>query len=85
MRESAGVQDDKVDPVDLSLLDPVNEFMFGVALKTGKVVSEFIGTLNAAFFDVGETGRAVDIRFTRTQQIQVGSVDEQKGGHFEGF
>ena len=85
VRESARVQDDEVDPVNLGLLDPVNEFMFGVALKTGKVVSELIGKLNAAFFDVAESCRAVDIGFTRTQQVQVGPVDEQKGGHFEGF
>jgi len=63
VRESARVQDDEVDPVNLGLLDPVNEFMFGVALKTGQVVSELIGKLNAAFFDVGETRRAVYIRF----------------------
>ena len=85
VRESARVQDDEVDAVNLRLLDPVDELMFGVALKTRKLVSELIGKLNAAFFNVGETRRAVDIRFTRAQQIQIGPVDEQKRGHFEGF
>ena len=40
MREATRVQDNKFDSVDLGFLDPVNEFMFGIALKAGKLVSE---------------------------------------------
>jgi len=64
MRETARVQDDEFDPVDLRLLDPVNEFMFGIALKAGEVMSKPFGAFNTAYFDVGETRRAVNIGFT---------------------
>jgi hypothetical protein len=33
VRETTRIQDNKIDPIDLSLLDPVNEFVFGVTLK----------------------------------------------------
>ena len=62
--EATGVQNDKFNVVDGGLLDPVDEFMFGVALEAIEVVSEFFGNLNATLFDVGKPGRAVDIGFT---------------------
>ena len=64
MREATGVQDDKFDFVDGGLLDPVDEFMFGIALKAVEAVSEFFGNLNAAPFDVGKIGYAVNIGLT---------------------
>jgi hypothetical protein len=85
VRETTRVQDDKIDPVDLGLLDAVNEFMFGIALKAGEVVSELFSAFNTAFLDVGEARRAVNIGFTRTQQVQVGPINEQKRGHSEVF
>ena len=64
VREAAGVQDDKFNILDSGLLDPVDKFMFGIALETIEVMSEFFGEANAAFFDVGEIGRTVNIGFT---------------------
>jgi len=66
VRETTGIQDDKFDLVDCGLLDPVDEFMFGVALKTNEVMAKLFGDLSAAFFDVSEIGRTVNIGFTRT-------------------
>jgi len=63
VREATGVQDDKFNVVDGGLLDPVDEFMFGVTLKANEIMSEFFGDLNAALFDVGEIGRTVNIGF----------------------
>jgi len=76
VREATRVQDDEFDPVDLGFLNPVNEFMFGIALKAGKLVSELFGDLNRTVLDVAKAGRAVDIGFARTEQVQVGSIDE---------
>ncbi len=64
VREATGVQDDKFDVFDGGLLDPVDELMFGITLETNEVMSELFGEGNAALFDVGETGRAVNIGFT---------------------
>jgi hypothetical protein len=85
VRETTRVQDDEFDAVGLGLLDPVNEFMFGIALKAGEVMPQPFGAFNTAFFDVGEARRAVNIGFTRTQQVQVGPINEQKSGHSEVF
>ena len=74
VREATWIQDDEFDAVGGGLLDRVDEFMFGVSLKTTKVMSELRSNLNAAFFDVIQAGCAVDIGFTRTQQVQVGTV-----------
>ena len=46
MREATRVQNDEFDSVDLGFLDPVNELMFGIALKAGKLVSERFGDFN---------------------------------------
>jgi len=78
MRETTRIQNNKFDPVDLGLLNPVNELVFGVALEAGEVMSKLFCDLNATFFDVGKACRAINIGFTRTQQVQVGSIDEQK-------
>jgi len=64
VREPTRVQDDEFDPVNLGFLNPVNEFMFGIALKAGKLVSEFFGECNRAILDVAKACRAVDIGFT---------------------
>ena len=64
MCEATRVQDDEFDPVDLGFLNPVNEFMFGIALKAGKLVSERFGDFNRTILDVAKACRAVDIGFT---------------------
>jgi len=64
VREATRVQDDEFDPVDLGFLHPVNEFMFGIALKAGKLVPEIFGDFNRATLDVAKACRAVDISFT---------------------
>ena len=63
VREATGIQDDKFDVIDGGLLDPVDEFMFGITLEAIEVMSELFGDRNAAFFDVGEIGRTVNIGF----------------------
>jgi hypothetical protein len=41
--------------------------------------------LGAPLFDILETGRTVHVGFTRTQQVEVGPVDEQQIGHCDLF
>ena len=64
VREATRVQNDEFDPVDLGFLNPVNEFMFGIALKAGKLVPEVFGECDRAILDVAKACRAVDIGFT---------------------
>ncbi len=64
VRKATRIQDDKVDPVASGLLHAIDEFMFGVALETDKVMSELFGNGNAAILDVSEACRAVDVRFS---------------------
>ena len=63
VRETARVQDDEFNTIDLSLLDSIDEFMLGIALEAGQFMSEVLGQPDAATFDVGEAGRAIDIGF----------------------
>ena len=64
VREATGIQDDKFDVIDGGLLDPVDEFMFGITLEAIEVMAELFGGLNTVLFDVGEIGRTVNIGFT---------------------
>jgi len=64
VRKTTRVQDDEFDPVDLGFLNTVNEFMFGIALKAGKLVPKLSGDFNRAILDVTKASRAVDIGFT---------------------
>jgi len=64
MREATRVQDDEFDPIDLRFLNAVNEFMFGIALKAGKLVSKRFCDLNRAILDVAKACCPVDFRFT---------------------
>jgi hypothetical protein len=81
MREATGIQDDKFDFVDGGPLHPVDKFMFRVTLKAFKFVSQFPGDLNAAELDVSQRGRAINIRFARSEQVQIGTINEQQAGH----
>ena len=59
------VQDDEIDPIGRCFVHPVDEFMFGIALKTAQLVSDcFTGELNTACFDVGEARGAIDLGLT---------------------
>jgi hypothetical protein len=85
MREATGVQDDKFDAIDVGLLDSIDELMLGIALKTNQLVSKVRRKLNTTFFDIGEAGGPIDLGLACAKQVQIGTVNEQKSGHFEGF
>ena len=61
MREATGVQNDKINTINLSLLDSVDEFMLGITLEASQFMSKVPGQLDAATFNVGKAGSAVDI------------------------
>ncbi len=67
VRESAGVQNDKLNPIDRRALDSIDEFVFGIALETRKPVSQFSGNNHATFLDIGETGFTVDTGFAGSE------------------
>lgn len=81
VRKAARIQDDETDVVGRCLLNPIDEFMFGVALETSEFMPKCGCSLYAAFLDVLETRCAVDVRFTRAQKVQIWAVYEEKRGH----
>lgn len=78
MREGARVQDNEFDLIVGGLLDTVNEFVFGIALKAVELASKLPGKINAALLNVGKGGYTVDIGFAGSEQIQVRTIDEQQ-------
>ena len=85
VRKATGIQDDKFNAIDSSFLDAVDEFVFGVTLKTVQLMPKLPGDLDTAIFDVDESCRAVNIGFARAQQVQIGAINEQKRGHSKNF
>jgi hypothetical protein len=67
--KTATIQNDKFDAIDSGLLHPVDEFMFGIALKAGELMSKPLGYLNTATLNLAKTHRAIDLRFARTEQV----------------
>ena len=67
--ETTGVQYDEIDAVRRGLLHPVDQFMFGIALKGIERMPVIRGELSAALLDVRKPRRAVNIGFARAQQV----------------
>ncbi len=65
VRKAARVQDDKIDVIGSRLLNPINEFVFRIALKANKLMPKPGRNLDTAFLDIFEARCAIDVRFSR--------------------
>jgi len=80
-----GIQNDAGQPAARlqppGLVQPVHQFTLVIALA--KIKREAVtGTgLRAQFFHIRQGVRAIHRRFTRTQQIEVGAIEDQCGFH----
>jgi hypothetical protein len=81
MRVATGIQDDEFDLIGGGPLDPVDKFVFCVALKAIEIVSKVLGNLSATVLDVCQGSRAINVRFARSEQVQIGAINEQQAGH----
>jgi hypothetical protein len=74
MGKGRGVDQDKIDSLVPGVLDPLHQFVFGVALHCQQVVTLVPGLLFKALVDVCQCGTAIDVGFPFPEQIQVGPV-----------
>src|SRR5664280_970304 len=78
MGQASGIDD---RPVKVALVESVDECAFVVRLKGVDLESKLGAALPESLFDLREGGVAVDLRFARAQQIQVGAVEDEDASH----
>jgi hypothetical protein len=62
-----------------------NEHMLGVALLGKQFVAKFGGDLAGALLDLGQRGGPVLVGFPAAEEVQVGTVEQEKSGHASWF
>ena len=75
VREATRVEDAEADAVGLGRLHPIDELVFGIALKGDQLMPELGGGVLGALFDGGQRVRSVNLGFALTQQVQVWAVE----------
>ena len=83
VRERAGIKDDECDALRGRTLHAVDQIVFGVTLETGQLMPESGSYARTARLDIPERGRAVNVRLTRAEQVQIRTVDKEKVGHLQ--
>ncbi|MOA50992.1 hypothetical protein D3C78_1740810 [compost metagenome] len=81
MRKSCWIDQNEVHAFVAGGVDAVDQFILGVALQVEQMVAGITGPLFQVLIDLGQGHCAVDARFTGAEQVQVGSVQHQKGRH----
>ena len=68
-------------PSALRLLNPLNDFMFCIALKAlhGMAGRIRLPDVDSRSLDGGEVGVAIDTGFAATQQIEIRAIDQEEG------
>ena len=80
VREGCRIDDDETCCVRLGCMDPVDQCAFVVALEACQPHAGCLGERGQALIDLSKRGAAVDGRFTRPQQVEVGTVKDEDGG-----
>lgn len=81
MGVSCRVYDDEPDPLLHRLLHPFHQFVFGVALKKTDLMAGRLGLSPQALIDLLQTGMAVMLRLPLTEQVQIGTIQNQHLSH----
>jgi hypothetical protein len=74
--ERAGIQKDEFDLITPGLLNAVDDFVLGVALKAVQLVSGLRRLIAEFVFDIAESGPSINIGFAIAQQIQIRTIDQ---------
>lgn len=69
--------DDNESGIGAGCLDFFNQFAFVIALEAFASDTSFIGSLHECIMNVLQRLFSVHLRFTRTQQIQIGAIEDQ--------
>jgi len=78
MGQAARIDDDGIDPFRSRGMDAVDQCAFMVALKADQVGTGRHGLRHCCLLDIGQGAGAVDLWLARSQQIQVGTVEQKE-------
>src|SRR6185437_126495 len=81
MCEGAGIEDQQSDLVRSCLMDTLDELVLRVALKAEELPAFFAGELCGPALEGLERLRPVEPGLPGSEQIEVGSVQQQQTGH----
>lgn len=81
MGKGCRVKENEIDILFTSIVDALEEFMLGVALEAGQLVSPFFGQLFEVCLDCLQRGCAVDIGLSMTEESQIWTIDQQEFCH----
>lgn len=77
MRKRPGVAQDRRSPVLARLMYTTDQFVLGVGLEPGQLVSCRVRAIGQLLIDVSQRFVTIDFRLTCAQQIEVGSMQDQ--------
>jgi hypothetical protein len=77
MGQSSRIDDDRVHLRLSGRMDAVNHCAFMVALEAGQADAGSVCLRPGCLFDIGQGSASIDVRLARTQQIQVGSIEQE--------
>jgi hypothetical protein len=78
--QGSGIDDDALN-TPTSLVDPVDDLTLVIRLKRLQVETEGLGVSLGLSDVVVEGRRSVDLGFALAEKIEIGSMDEEDGGH----
>src|SRR6185437_13684835 len=81
MGEGAGIAKDQGGPVASGLVDTLDQLMFGIGLEADQFMPRRLRAPGQRLVDRGQGFGPVELRLARTQQIEVGPMQDQDLGH----
>lgn len=81
MSECTGIAQDDRGAVVTGMMDAPDQFVLGIGLEPDKLMPGRMGPLGQLLVDVGQGLVTVEIRFTGTEQVEIGSVQDQNFSH----
>jgi hypothetical protein len=73
MGQRGGVDHNDVETA-FGLLDPADQFIFGVRLSKIDFSTEFVGPIPHLLFDIGKRSFAVNLSFPSAQKIKIWAI-----------
>ncbi|MCY1283531.1 hypothetical protein D9M71_79900 [compost metagenome] len=62
-------------------MNPVDQFVLGIALQVHQVMTGLAGAALQVLVDLGQGGSPVFVGFAGAQQVEVGAMQDEQGGH----
>src|SRR5690554_7862283 len=81
MRKSRRIDDDEVHAFVADGVDSLDQDVLGVALQVAQFIAGVTGPALQTLVDLLQGGGAVDAGLAGAQQVEIGAMQNQQGGH----